>query len=174
MSGITRIALIGPESSGKTTLCRDLADHYQSVWVPEFARDYVAALGRKYTVEDIVYCYNQQLKQEKELMAKANKYIFSDTELIIAKVWSEDVFKKVPKWIEENLETTKYDFYLLTYYDLPWKHDPVRENPHRREFLFEWYKGELEGRHFQFSVIHGTGEERILNAISAIEGRVIG
>ena len=173
MDKIIRIALIGPESSGKTSLCRDLAAHYKTVWVPEFAREYVTAIGRKYTVDDIEYCYKEQLKQEKNLLASANQYIFTDTELIIAKVWSEDVFKRVTEWIEENIETLKYDLYLLTYYDLPWQQDPVRENPHRREYFFDWYKRELEERRFRFSVIRGTGEERCINAIAAIEKMVI-
>lgn len=169
---IKRIALIGSESSGKTTLCKELAEHYQTVWLPEFAREYVAEIKRKYTIDDIEHCYKEQLKEEDRLLNEANEYIFTDTELIMAKVWSEDVFKKVPKWIEENIEPTKYDLYLLAYYDLPWEHDPVRENPHRREFLFEWYKRELEARRFPFSIISGKGNKRLLSAIEAIESRL--
>ncbi len=171
-SNIKRIALTGPESSGKTTLCRELAKHYQTVWVPEFAREYVAHIGRKYTLEDIEHCYKEQLKEEERLLQEAHQYIFIDTELITAKVWSEDVFKKVPQWIEENIELAKYDLYLLTSHDLPWQQDPVRENPHRREFFFEWYKRELEERHFPFSIISGNGNERLLNAVSAIVGKI--
>ena len=115
---IKRIALVGPESSGKTTLCKELAAHYKTLGVPEFSRDYVAKLGRKYSLEDIEHCYEEQLKQENELYKTANQFLFVDTELIVAKVWSEDVFKRVPKWIEENIEPSKYDLYLLTYYDL--------------------------------------------------------
>jgi len=165
---VKRIALIGPESSGKTTLCKQLAEHYHTQWVPEYSREHVAELNRKYTLQDIEHCYREQLKQEKELINKANQFIFSDTELIVAKVWCEDVFKTAPEWIEKNIEPEKYDLYLLTFYDLPWLHDPVRENPHRREFFYEWYKRELESRNFPYKIIKGEGEKRFRNALDAI------
>ena len=95
-NSVKKIALIGPESSGKTTLCRELAAYFHTVWVPEFARTYIALLDRKYTLEDIEYCAEEQLKSEAHLLEKANRFLFCDSELIIAKVWCEDVFKTSP------------------------------------------------------------------------------
>ena len=88
--------------------------------------------------------------------------------MIIAKVWCEDVFKSVPPWIEEMVNTNLYSLHLLMLPDIPFEHDTVRENPHRREFFFNWYKQELEERNFPYEVIGGIGEERFRNSIAAI------
>lgn len=166
---IKKIALIGPESSGKTTLCLELAAHFRTSWVPEFAREYISSLNRKYTLRDIDHCAQEQIKSENVLLKSANRFIFCDTEMIIAKVWCEDVFKTTPVWIEEMIETHRYDLFLLTLPDIPFQQDDVRENPHRREFFFDWYKRELEERKFKYEVIGGKGQERFLNALGAIK-----
>jgi len=165
---IKRIGLIGPESTGKTTLCEQLADHFKTVWVPEYARGYIEKLNRAYTIQDIELCANKQLEQEDALLQKANHFIFSDSELIVAKVWCEDVFKTCPEWIEKEIPERKYDLYLLTFPDLPFKEDPVRENPHRREYFFELYKSELEKRKFDFELVTGIGDARFENALMAM------
>ncbi len=165
---VKKIALIGPESSGKTTLCRELAAHFRTSWVPEFARDYITTLDRKYTLGDIVHCAQQQLKTETVLLKDANRLLFCDTELIIAKVWCEDVFKIAPAWIEEMIATHWYDLFLLTLPDIPFQADDVRENPHRRDFFFDWYKWELEKKNFSYEIVGGIGEARFLNALAAI------
>lgn len=166
---IKRIAVIGPESTGKTTLCRELADHFKTVWVPEYAREYVEKLARPYTFSDIELCAKKQLEQEDELLQKANQFIFCDTELIVAKVWCEDVFKTCPASIENEISKRKYDLYLLTIPDLPFKEDPVRENPHRREYFFELYKRELEERGFAYEIIRGKNNSRSENAMKIIK-----
>jgi NadR type nicotinamide-nucleotide adenylyltransferase len=165
---IKKIALIGPESTGKTTLCASLAAHYKTVWVPEISRSYIGALERKYTLKDIEYCTKAQLKGEEELLNKANGFLFCDSEMIIAKVWCEDVFKTVPEWIENKVRTNLYDLHLLTLADIPFEQDNVRENAHRREFFYNWYKRELDERSFPYEVIEGNGEERFRNSIAAI------
>ena len=166
---LKRIALIGPESTGKTTLCMELSAHFNTVWVPEFSRDYIETLNRKYTLADIVYCAEMQIEKEDELLPKANQFLFSDTELIVAKVWCEDVFNTCPDWIETEITKRKFDLYLLTYPDLPFYEDPVRENPHRREYFFNLYKNELEKRSFDFRFIKGQGKARLANALKAID-----
>ena len=167
-NGIKKIALIGPESSGKTTLCMELAAHFQTSWVPEFARNYISKLNRKYTLDDILHCAHEQIKSENELLRSANRFLFCDTDLIVAKVWCEDVFKTTPGWIEEMIETHRYDLFVLTLPDIPFQQDNVRENPHRREFFFDWYKRELEKRNFGYEIISGTAEVRFSNALMAI------
>ena len=167
-SDLIRIALIGPESSGKTTLCSDLAKHYQTIWVPEFARDYIASLNRQYTKEDILYCAEKQLELEEHLKSKANKILFSDTELIVCKVWLLDLYGECPEWIEKKIDEQEYDLYLLTSPDLPFVQDPVRENPHRRQYFYDWYLLELEKRDFRYEVVEGIEEERLKQAIEKI------
>ena len=165
---IKRIALIGPESSGKTTLAGQLAEHYKTIWVPEYAREYMEKLNRAYTADDILIIAKEQLRIEEELISKANKLLFIDTEFIIAKIWCEDIFGSCPEWILNNIEEKKYDLYLLTEPDLEWKHDPVRENPYRREYFFELYLKEIKSGNFNYEIISGTGD-RLPNAINAVE-----
>jgi len=167
---IKRIALIGPESTGKTTLCSELAAHYNTCWVPEYSRDYIGALNRPYTLDDIILCTKNQLKEEERLIPLSNRFLFSDTELIIAKVWMEDVFHEAPSWVNAEIDKRKFDLYLLTDLDLPFENDPVRENPHRRDYFFGLYKQELEKRNFPFVLIRGNGNERLQQAIAAVSG----
>jgi len=169
MSEIIKIAFLGPESTGKTTLCRFVAEHYHTTWVPEYAREYVVNLKRKYTLDDVLHCAKEQLRSEDELIKNAQRFLFCDTELINFKVWCEDVFKEVPQWITQRITEHHYDLYLLTYHDLPFEEDVVRENPFRREFFFEWYKKELESYRFRYEIIKGKGEERRTAVLAAIE-----
>ena len=166
---IIRIALIGPESTAKSTLSQKLAEYYKTVWVPEYSREYLALIKRKYELDDVLQIAQRQLKRENELIKKANRFIFADTELIVSKVWCEDVFKLCPDWISKNIMSTKYDLYLLTSPDLPWLEDPLRENPHRREFFFNWYESELKAINACYSIINGVGDVRLQHAIDAIE-----
>ena len=168
-TGVLRIALIGPESTSKSTLSESLAKHYHTFWVPEYSRVYLKSLERPYTLNDILLIAKEQFKQEEELLPKANKFIFIDTELIVAKVWCEDVFHKCPDWIAQTLIEYPYDFYLLTYPDLPWQEDPVRENPHRRDFFYNWYERELKKINATYAVIKGSGAHRLKNAIRAVD-----
>jgi NadR type nicotinamide-nucleotide adenylyltransferase len=166
---IKRIALIGPESTGKTTLSGQLSTHYKTNFVAEFAREYVLQLNRPYTPEDILHCAKEQLREEEDAISKSIRFLFCDTELIIAKVWCEDVFKSVPQWIEENIQKRKYDLFLLTSPDLLFENDAVRENPYRRDFFFDWYKRELENYNFSYEIVGGIGDARLQSAIHAIE-----
>lgn len=165
---LKKIAFIGPESSGKSDLSEKLAKHFNTEWVPEYARTYVATLNRPYNIDDIVLIAKQQLNIELEKEKIANHYLFIDTELIIAKVWSEDVYNTCPEFILQELEKQQYDLYLLTHPDLPWIDDGIRENPHRREYFFNVYKSELISRGFNFAEIKGQGNNRFENAIKAI------
>jgi NadR type nicotinamide-nucleotide adenylyltransferase len=166
---IIRIALIGPESTAKSTLSEELARHYHTVWVREFSREYLQKINRAYTLEDILEIAKKQLQREEHLTENANKMIFADTELIISKVWCKDVFNTCPEWILNNIIPYKYDLYLLTYPDLQWEEDPLRENPHRREFFFDWYERELKSIDAVYTIIRGNGAERFKNAVDAIE-----
>src|SRR5215813_8321202 len=97
---IKHIALIGPESTAKTTLCMQLAEYYKTVWVPEYARMFMENLNRAYTYEDVVHCAQEQMNAEDTMAEKANRFLFCDTELINYKVWFEDKYKNVPDWLE--------------------------------------------------------------------------
>jgi NadR type nicotinamide-nucleotide adenylyltransferase len=166
---IKRIALTGPESTGKTTLCMQLAEHYKTVWVPEYARLFMHKLKREYNYDDVVHCARVQMKSEDEMMEQANQLLFCDTELINYKIWFDDKFQKVPDWLEGEIEKRKFDLYLLTSPDLPWVDESVRENPERGKYFFDLYLGELEKRNFPFRIISGTGDSRSTIAINLID-----
>ncbi|MEO6884056.1 MAG: ATP-binding protein [Bacteroidia bacterium] len=166
---ILRIAVLGPESTGKSTLSEQLAIHYKTIWMPEYAREYLKNKADSYNLEDILKIAQHQLQLEKNNFSNAKKIIFADTELIIAKVWCEAVYKICPDWISKNMIQNKYDFYLLTYPDIPWEPDPLRENPHRRDFFFRWYEQELKNMNAQYAIIKGFGKDRLQNSISAID-----
>ena len=169
MNKVNRIALIGPESSGKTDLCVALARHYHTFWVPEYAREYIGKLGRKYTAADILLCSEQQWVNEQSLLARANRYLFTDTEFIVAKVWHEDRFGPAPEAITQMIDKYPYDLYLLTTPDIPFEHDPVRENPDRRDYFYNLYKSELDERQLPYAIISGQHEKRFDNAVSIID-----
>lgn len=166
---VFRIALIGPESTSKSTLSAALARHYETLWIPEYSRTYLKNLTRPYKIDDILLIAREQFHQENEAIPAANRFLFIDTELIVAKVWCEDVFQTCPEWISTTLIQHPYDLYLLTYPDLPWQPDPIRENPHRRMFFYDWYERELKKLDAPYFIIRGSGTARLQNAIDAVE-----
>jgi nicotinamide riboside kinase len=164
-----RIALIGPESSGKTTLCMELSRHFRSPWVPEFAREFISSLNRAYTEEDILSCTMKQEQIEDELLSKSPDMLFSDTEEIIASVWLNHVFKKDSSWLQQQILKRKFNLYLLTSPDITFIPDPVRENPDRRDYFFNYYKEELDKRKFYYKIISGSEKSRTEDAINLVE-----
>jgi NadR type nicotinamide-nucleotide adenylyltransferase len=168
---ITKIAVTGPESTGKSWLAEKLSRHFNTVWVPEYARLYLTEKNGVYRYEDILEIAKGQKREEQLLLNKANRYLFTDTEPIVTKIWSEVVFGKCDPWIIQEIQTNPYDLYLLCYPDLPWEPDPLRENPDDRERLFDYYVEELEKYNLPFEVIKGQGEQRFMKALSAIQKR---
>lgn len=166
---IKRIAIIGPESTGKSTLCEQLSMHYHEPWVPEFARSYLTNLNRKYNLKDIVLIYQKQFIIENELQSQATKYLFTDTEFIIAKIWCNYIFNQIPDSIEKMIMKHPYDFYILTSPDLPWVEDPLREHPGKGEYFFDLYRNELETYKLNYGIVSGKDENRLNMAIKLID-----
>jgi NadR type nicotinamide-nucleotide adenylyltransferase len=169
MSELLKIAITGPESTGKSMLAERLAAHYKTLWVPEFARGFIENLNRPYTEEDILTIARGQITHEQELAAQASGYLFCDTELIVTKIWSEFKYGRCHPWILDQIKSNRYYMYLLCDIDLPWIEDPQREHPHKRKELFGLYFRELTRRKFPFRVISGIGISRLENAIRAID-----
>lgn len=160
-SKIIKVAVIGPESTGKSEICKQLAKEYNTIFVPEFARNYLSNLGRQYTYEDVIYIGEQQILLEKEYEKRANKILFCDTNLITIKIWLQVVFKKVPFYMDVLINQNKYDKTLLMDIDLPWQDDPLREHPNRREEIKQLHLNELTTRNIPFSLITGNGKTRL-------------
>ena len=165
-----KIAVIGPESTGKTELCRKLAVHFHAEWVPEMAREYVEKLEDQYTFEDVCSIARLQIEQEQKYGRKTKPdYIFFDTDLIVTKVWLAYKYDFVPDFVNERLASRFFDFYLICLPDIPWEYDPVRENGDKREFFYAWYENEINVLGTPYSRIGGSGEERLQNALQAIK-----
>lgn len=156
-----KVAVIGPESTGKTTLAKSLAEHFNTVWVPEYARTYLNQLDRPYVQSDLLEIAKGQMESEKALERSANGILFCDTDLHVIKVWSEYKFGECDPWILNRLETQYYDFFLLTFFDIPYEVDPLREDPEERPYFFDIYYNMLLKRDLHFAVIQGSHNERI-------------
>jgi len=169
VASILKVAITGPESTGKSTLAQQLAAHYQTIWVPEFARTYIAELPQRYTPTDIENIARGQLATLEAALPSARELLFADTDLLVIKIWFTHAFGYCPAWILEALEKQDFNFYLLMNIDLPWQADEQREHPHLRQFFYDWYKTELQQYNFNFAEISGSYEMRLNNALTAIK-----
>lgn len=169
MNNPLKIAVTGPESTGKSLISQQLADHYTTVWVPEFARVYLLQIDRPYSYDDILEIAKGQQKSEQAFVPIAGRVMFSDTELLVTKIWCEVKYGKCHPWIEAQLQKQHYDLYLLMDVDLPWEYDPMREHPDRRGFLFDLYKNELDRLGANYRVVSGMGDERLKRAIAGVD-----
>lgn len=166
---IKRIVLIGAESTGKTALTEGLSGYYKTVFVPEYAREYIENLNSDYTYNDVEHIAKRQVELEIEYAHKANEILFYDTYLIITKIWFKLVYNKIPDWINEKIENNNIDLFLLCNNDIQWIPDSVRENGgEMRDTLFEIYKKELEHYNCNFKIVSGIGKKRFNNALNLV------
>lgn len=156
-----KIAVVGPESSGKSTLVQNLSSQFRCENVQEYARQYIQHLNRPYIYNDLLVIAKEQKKQENKASISSQHILICDSSLLTIKVWSCDKFGKCDPWIEEQLAAEKYDLILLCKPDLPWQPDPQREDKHRREYLFDVYSSYLEEGNQMYKVIEGIGKDRI-------------
>lgn len=166
-----KIVIIGPESTGKSTLCKQLAKHFNTSWCPEFAREYLLNNGTNYTYNDLLTIAKGQLALEEEMTVQANNgLLFIDTNMYVMKVWCEFVFDKCHPWILEQIVNRPYDLYLLCNTDLPWVKDELREYPdlETRNKLFHYYKDLLVNQATPWIEISGNNETRLQQAIDAV------
>ena len=164
-----RIAVTGPESSGKTTLCKALSAHFRTVWTPEYARFYLQELGRPYVFSDLKTIGEGQLQWQQRDAGRAQGILFCDTDLVALKVWSDYRFGSTDPWILDQLPHNPYDLTLLCHPDIPWEEDSLRENPHDREDLLQKFRQELMNWEIPFFEIRGTDPaERLKMALQAL------
>lgn len=164
------IVVTGPESCGKTTLAEKLSQATQIPWLPEISREYISNLGRNYEYSDIEQLIELQLKAEENL-CKLHENFILDTDLLTLVIWAIDKFQKVPQNAEELLTYSKNRTYLLCTPDIPWRYDPLRENPNDRDRLFEWYEKELITLSLPYRIISGDAEERMSKSLEVIQQR---
>jgi len=186
---VKKIVVIGPESTGKSTLCAQLAEHYHTLWVPEYAREYLEKYGKEYKYDDLLTIAKGQIELEEamiyRLSAMSNELptissehstsstrhrtsniLFIDTDMYVMKVWCEYVFNKCHHWILNSIAERHYDGYLLCNTDLPWVKDNLREYPdmETRNKLYHLYKEILINQPLPWVEISGNYEERFEKA----------
>lgn len=172
---IKKIVAVGPESTGKSTLCKQLAQHYKTIWCPEYAREYLNQNGIKYDYDDLKKITEGQLVMEEycaeEAAAKNSIHLFIDTNMYVMKVWYEYVFGKCEFIVLDEIAKRKYDLYLLCNIDLPWTADEMREYPDEkpRIELYNIYKDVLINQTTNWVDISGDYDERLRKAISAVD-----
>lgn len=180
MPSIKKLAIIGPESTGKSTLSELLSNHYKTAWVPEYARTYLYKHGMSYTYEDLLKIAKGQLALEDEYIDDIKKSavnastpiaLFIDTNMYVMKVWCEFVFGRCHDWILEQIAVREYDFYFLCDIDLPWVKDDLREYPdlESRQRLFLMYKDIMINQPVPWKEISGNYDQRIQKAVSAVD-----
>ncbi len=187
---IIKVVVIGPESTGKSSLCEQLANHYNTEWVKEYAREYLLTNGTEYSYDNLLEIAKGQFALEnaaiqlvEDKIKNANKsnstfsseIILIDTNMYVLKVWCEFVFEKCHPWILNQIVENSYDLYLLCDIDLPWVKDELREYPDLevREKLYHHYKDLLINQTTPWVNISGNYQQRLENAINAIDSVLI-
>lgn len=194
---LKKIVILGPESTGKSTLCGQLAAHYKTLWCPEFAREYLLKHGMNYTFDDLLtiakgqlaledeyveeVCKSERPKDRKTILADKNvsaglpdsqtsRLLFIDTDMYVMKVWCEFVFGNCHRFILDQIVKRKYDLYLLCNIDLPWVKDELREYPdiESRHKLYLIYKDLMVNQAVPWVDISGSHDERFQKAITGI------
>jgi hypothetical protein len=181
---IIKVVVIGPESTGKSSLCEQLANHYNTEWVKEYAREYLLTNGTEYSYDNLLEIAKGQFALENaaiELVENkttnisasnsTSQIILLDTNMYVLKVWCEFVFEKCHPWILNQIVENSYDLYLLCDVDLPWVKDELREYPDLeiREKLYHHYKDLLVNQSTPWVNISGNYQQRLENAINAID-----
>lgn len=171
MPQIKKIVIIGPESTGKSTLTKGLAEKFGEPWVEEYAREYLEDLGRAYTFEDLLQIAQGQIALEEEKEKSANQLLFCDTDLHVIRVWSDHKFKKTHPWVLQQIKERSYDLYFLTAIDIPWQEDPLREHPdpEMRQYFFDIYHQLLTASKAPFFLISGNPEQRLEQSVKHVE-----
>ena len=171
---LVKIVLFGPESTGKTTLSKMLAEHYDTVWVPEFARDY---LQEKFDRTQIICEYSDllpiakgQMRMENELALKANRVLICDTDILETQVYSEQYYEgRVDPLLRKYAEINNYDLYFLTDIDVPWQADDLRDRPHQREEMLQAFEKALIDNGRNYVRLSGDLKQRMKRAIEEID-----
>ena len=166
-----KIVIIGGESTGKSTMCKLLADYYNTQWVPEYAREFIENLKREYNQGDLFTIAKGQIELENKLSNLSNSFLFCDTNLYVIKVWSEHKYNACDIQILNLIAKQPYDAYLLLSPDIPWTDDPLREHPDEkdRNYFFNIYKEIVESSKLPFVIIKGNENERLKAAIEFVQ-----
>lgn len=166
-----RIAVTGPESSGKTTLAKDLSRILEASLVEEYSREYLEINGPRYHKLDLIKIARENLRR---IQTEEGNSIVCDTEFLVMKIWFEEKYGSIDPEIEKYWQETPFDLFVLCHPEIPWIPDPLRENPFDRDRLFDIYLKELEQSGKPFLIVRGSPQERIDQVLKALEGKIEG
>lgn len=168
MNAVKNILILGGESTGKSTLASALARHYQTVFVPEYARTYLDELNAPYVETDLLFIAQAQLALEEALREEAHQFLFCDTGLDVLAVWSQHRYGRVDPFILNGPLANSYDAILVTAPDFPWEADPQREHPKEEDrlYFFAWYEQIAMASNKPYAIIEGEGAARVEQAIA--------
>lgn len=170
LAGVKRVVLTGAESTGKTTLARRLAAHYDTVWLPEYLRAYVEQKGALPDLDDIPLIAEGHIEREAALLRQARRVLFLDTDLVTTTVYSDYYLGATPAWVRQASYDRHADLYLLTEPDIPWQPDPgQRDGPEVRAHLHRRFEAELDRRALPFVRLAGAVQERMRTATAAVD-----
>ena len=161
-----KIALTGPESSGKTTMAKWISEHFSCQMIEEYAREFLSE-NHNYSIEDLNTIAIEQFKRNCTQIP-----IVVDTEMLVMKIWCEEKYQHCTKEIEQLLNEQEMDHYFLCSPDIPWEEDPLRENPKDRNRLFTLYENNLVEKGWPYSILKGSMEERKQEIIKSMQGRI--
>ena len=175
MQGLKKIVIIGPESTGKSTLCTQLAAQYRTLCCPEYAREYLMKNGSRYTYDDLLTIAKGQVKLEEQYTKQAREMnqslLFIDTDMYVMEVWCKFVFGKCHQYILDKIEAQNIELYLLCNIDLPWVKDKLREYPDlaTRAKLYKIYKDILINQDVPWVGVSGDYDERLKTSAKAVD-----
>lgn len=174
---VIKIAVVGPESTGKSSMAQFLAQKFDTIWIDEFARSYCQGLDNIYSLDDEMAIFHGQLALESRTIRNSGKtLVFCDTMFLNVKIWCDHLFGTTPESVLDRLRTHKYDFFLLMDIDLPWEDDPLRDFPEDRSHFMNVWKHELSHLKVEYVLIQGHGEARLQQGLEAVQhflGRTI-
>jgi nicotinamide riboside kinase len=167
---VIKIAVTGPESTGKSSICQIYGEKLNAMIVPEFARLWLESKpSYRYTFEDVEWMAQEQFRLQSEAMQSESNLLLFDTDMLVYRVWMDVVFGECPMWIETESAHDTFDFTLLMDIDLAWEADPLREHPHLREELFFRYLNLLENSKRPFGIVNGHASERYQNSLTLLK-----
>lgn len=168
-----RVVLIGPESTGKTTLAKELAKQFDTAWVSEYLREFaqnkLKSQDKEIRITDNYTIVQNQLNLENEALKKANKVLICDTNFLETMFYSHLYFGEVSDFFEFCLKNLKYDLYLLTNIDIVWQPDDVRDKPFDRKKHYDYFKNRIIDLNLPFVKIFGDRVQREQKAVLAIK-----
>jgi HTH-type transcriptional regulator, transcriptional repressor of NAD biosynthesis genes len=171
-AGVKRVVIIGSESSGTTTLARALAEHYRTVWVPEFGRTYSEGrqyVGQPWRSEEFVHIATEQIRMEDALARLANRVLICDTDAFATSIWHERYMGTPSDDVKAIAATRKYDLYVVTDANIPFVGDDIRDGESFRQWMQGRFIEELSKTSTPMIVVSGPHEDRFAAAVKRID-----